>query len=152
MGSVRRGKLRYLSWIITVPIGVALVLFAVSNEGQVVTISLWPLPFQSPELPVYSVVLIPAVVTFFAGGFVAWVNGGRYRRLARQRARQVNHLRAELNRVQASKARVDEAMARVSESARLKAASAGADATARRELPTPSNESTEMSRHSAAGR
>ena len=135
------------------PIAVAIVLFAVSNEGQVVTISLWPLPFESPELPVYSVVLIPAVAAFFAGGFVAWVNGGRHRRLARQRARQVAHLRAELNRLQASKARVDEAMARVSESARLKAASAGADAAARRELPAPSNESAEADQRSAsAGR
>ena len=37
--------MRYLSWIITIPIALVIVSFAVSNRGPV-DLALWPLPFE----------------------------------------------------------------------------------------------------------
>ena len=128
--------MRLLSYLITIPIAVALILFAISNQGMVV-VELWPLPFASRPLPLYTIVLVPAAVAFFLGGLIVWLGGTRTRRLARQRKRAVENLRAELGRVQASKTRMDQAMAKASEAQRIEAATRGAEEVARRELPSP---------------
>ena len=128
--------MRIFSYLITVPLALALVLFAVSNQ-QMIVVQLWPLPFESRELPLYTIVLVPAVLAFFLGGIVAWIGGGRARRLARQRKRALDALRDELQRVQAGKSRVDQAMTKMAEARRVETVSQGAQDAARRELPAP---------------
>lgn len=128
--------MRILSYLITIPLAVALVLFAISNQEMVV-VELWPLPFASRPLPLYTIVLVPAAIAFFLGGLIVWMGGSHTRRVARQRKRAIANLRAELERLQASKARVDQAMARVTEARRIEAATDGARDAARRELPSP---------------
>lgn len=90
--------MRIIHWIVTVPAAIIAVLFAVSNR-EPVTVALWPLPAQQVRL--YLVVLLAMLVGFLAGELVAWVNGGRTRRLARERARRIAALERELAATQA---------------------------------------------------
>jgi len=85
---------RYLSWIITIPVALVIVSFAVSNRGPV-ELALWPLPFQI-TVPIYVATLVALVLGFLAGGFIAWVSGGRYRAAARERRRRIAQLEQEL--------------------------------------------------------
>ncbi len=90
---------RLVHWVVTVPVAVVAVLFAVSNRAGV-TVSLWPLPGRL-EAPLYLVVLLALVVGFLVGELVAWINGGRARRAARARARRIAALERELAATQA---------------------------------------------------
>jgi uncharacterized integral membrane protein len=87
---------RYLSWIITIPIALVIVSFAVSNRGPV-DLALWPLPFEI-TVPVYVAVLTALVLGFLAGGLVAWGADRRYRVAARVRGRKAAQLERELAR------------------------------------------------------
>lgn len=86
--------MRYLSWIITVPLLVIAVIFAVNHRG-VVALDLWPLALQF-ELPLYLAILVSVFAGFLAGGFVVWVAQGRHRARARQRRYRVEELEREL--------------------------------------------------------
>src|SRR5216683_2461751 len=68
---------KLVHWLVTLPLAIILVIFAVSNrEGVIVT--LWPLPV-TVEAPLYLVVLLALVVGFLVGEVVAWINGRRWR-------------------------------------------------------------------------
>ncbi|MFO1190189.1 MAG: LapA family protein [Alphaproteobacteria bacterium] len=56
------------------------VVFAVNNRTMV-TLDLWPL--AATEAPVYAVALIAGFGGYCLGGFAAWLQGGRWRRRAR---------------------------------------------------------------------
>lgn len=91
--------MRLVHWVATLPLAVLVVLFAVSNrEG--VTVTLWPLPVRL-EAPLYLVVLLALLVGFLIGELIAWINAGRTRRLARERARRIDALQRELAATQA---------------------------------------------------
>lgn len=97
--------MRHLSWIITVPLLVIAVVFAVANR-KTVAIDLWPLPVTL-EPPFYLVVLVAVFVGFLAGGVVVWLSGGRRRRRARELRfrneeleRELAHLRRRLERAE----------------------------------------------------
>ncbi len=90
--------MRHLSWIITLPIAVVAVLFAVSNRMEV-TLALWPLPFTL-DAPVYLAALVALVVGFVAGGFIAWVGQGRNRRRARVESDRARRLEGELKQAE----------------------------------------------------
>jgi uncharacterized integral membrane protein len=89
---------KLVHWIVTLPAAVVAVIFAVSNRDAV-TVSFWPLP--SVDAPLYLVALLAVLLGFLIGEFVAWVNGGRARRLARERARRIAALERELAATQA---------------------------------------------------
>lgn len=90
--------MRYFSWIITIPLAVIAVLFAVSNRDPL-ALNLWPLPYEL-TVPVFVVVLVALVVGFLAGGLVAWIGGGRYRRAARRERARADALKAETRAAQ----------------------------------------------------
>ncbi|MEM7442464.1 MAG: LapA family protein [Pseudomonadota bacterium] len=94
--------MRYFSWIITIPLAVIAVLFAISNRDPV-TLDLWPLPFTL-TIPIFIVVLAAIVVGFLAGGLVAWMGSSRYRRAARRERARADALRAETKAAQQSAA------------------------------------------------
>lgn len=123
--------MRYLAWIIILPIAFVIVSFAVSNRGDVV-LQLWPLP-QGLQLPVYLMVLTPLIVGFLIGGFVAWLSGGRDRRRARARGAKLEDLGRKVVTLQERQAQMDEAARREAETARLKSAERSADEAARLE-------------------
>jgi len=81
-------------WVVTLPAAIVILLFAVSNRDSV-TVTLWPLPARL-DASLYLVMLLALLVGFLVGEFVAWVNGGRARRLARERARRIEALEREL--------------------------------------------------------
>ncbi|TAN49266.1 MAG: LapA family protein [Rhodospirillales bacterium] len=82
--------LRFLKALIGLPVAVAVVVFAVSNR-QTASVSLWPLPFEI-DTPVFFLALAPLALGVFLGGVAAWLAGGKSRRLARERARQLKSL------------------------------------------------------------
>ncbi|HYH17203.1 MAG TPA: LapA family protein [Azospirillum sp.] len=101
--------MRYLTWIITLPIALAAVLFAISNR-EAVTLSLWPLPF-TVEAPVYLATLIALLVGFIAGGVITWMGQGRHRRRARAQSDRAYTLERELKETQARAAAAEKRIA-----------------------------------------
>lgn len=86
--------MRILSWIITVPLVVVAVLFALSNRG-IVTLRLWPLPFEM-DAPLYLASLLFLLAGFIAGGLVAWISGHRHRTAARKNGWRMQKLERDL--------------------------------------------------------
>jgi uncharacterized integral membrane protein len=80
--------------IVTLPITVAVVLFAISNRN-LVEVHLWPLP-GSLDLPLYVIGLATMVAGFLIGGLTAWFSGGENRQRARAAARNVRALETTL--------------------------------------------------------
>lgn len=101
--------MRYLSWIITIPVAVLAVLFAISNRDEVV-FALWPTPFTL-EAPLYLATLIALVIGFVAGGVVAWLGQHRNRRRASVQTDRANRLERELTEVRARAAAAEKRVA-----------------------------------------
>lgn len=101
--------MRYLSLIITFPVAVLAVLFAISNRGTV-NFSLWPTPF-SLEAPVYLATLLFLVVGFVVGGVITWLNQGRNRRRARVMTDRVAILERDLKDAQVRAAAAEKRLA-----------------------------------------
>jgi lipopolysaccharide assembly protein A len=81
---------RILSWIVTAPIAVLVVLFAVSNLDPV-TLRLRPFPFDM-TIPIWALTLIVLFVGFILGAIVTWIGDRKRRREGRLMARRVNEL------------------------------------------------------------
>lgn len=105
--------MRYLSWIVTLPIALFAVLFAISNRDAVV-FALWPTPFTL-EGPAYLVTLLALLAGFVAGGFIAWANQHRNRARARRAEDRVYHLERELRETQARAATAEKRVAELSQ-------------------------------------
>jgi putative membrane protein len=85
---------KHFSWLVTLPITLAVVVFAVSNRTPV-EIDLFPLPWQ-PVLPAYLLVLASLFVGFLIGGAIAWLAGAPQRRRARRLTIEADVLSREL--------------------------------------------------------
>lgn len=83
-----------IAWIVTIPIALVAISFAVSNR-EAVTIALWPLPGVI-NAPLYLVVLLPLVAGFLAGGLIAWVASARTRRALRRQTTRIDQIEAEI--------------------------------------------------------
>ena len=90
--------MRLFHWLVTAPLAVVLIIFAVNNRDSV-TLSFWPLPVTL-QAPLYLVALLALLVGFLIGELIAWTNGRRWRRQARHSAKRV----AELERTLAAQA------------------------------------------------
>lgn len=86
--------MKILWWVVLALVALVLILFAVSNR-ETVSVELWPLP-SALELPLYLVVLGTLVIGFFAGRFLTWVGGWRWRREARRSRERIALLEREL--------------------------------------------------------
>lgn len=89
--------MKHLSWIILFPLAVLLIVFSVTNRDAI-TIDLWPVPFQI-DVPLFAVVFAALLVGVIWGGVSAWLNGGRVRKLARQKSREAEIANAENRRL-----------------------------------------------------
>jgi len=85
---------RRLAWIITIPLTLLVVIFAVANQ-QVVTIDLWPFEL-SYSLPLFVLVAVSLVVGFLIGAVVMWVSAGRVRNKARESYYKASSLEREV--------------------------------------------------------
>jgi lipopolysaccharide assembly protein A len=81
---------RILSLIVTAPITVLVVLFAVSNLDPV-TLRLRPFPFDM-TIPIWALTLIVLFVGFILGAIVTWIGDRKRRREGRLMARRVGEL------------------------------------------------------------
>ena len=87
-----RFLIRLLFWLVALPLGAAIVNFALSNR-QSVPLAFWPFE-DGLTVPVYAAVLLPLFI-----GLVAGLLTGAGRRLAAQaRARSLSHRVAMLER------------------------------------------------------
>jgi uncharacterized integral membrane protein len=85
---------RIVSWIVTAPIVILVVLFAVSNLDEV-TLHLRPFPFDL-TIRIWALTLIVLFVGFLLGGIVTWIGDRKRRREARLLARKVTLLEQSL--------------------------------------------------------
>ena len=95
--------MKHLSWIVTLPVTLMVVVFALANRHEV-TLSFWPFPWTT-DLPVFVIVLCCLLVGFLLGAGLLWLSGAPRRRRARQtaeRARALADQLAELKRRQAA--------------------------------------------------
>jgi len=91
--------MRRLSFIVSLPLFIVLVVFAVDNRSAL-ALSFWPLPW-SLTLPSFVALFLALVVGFFAGAVAAWLSGGGTRRRLRdlgETARAQAHQIAEQER------------------------------------------------------
>ena len=91
--------MRLVHWLVTAPVAVVAVVFAVSNLDRV-PVGLWPFS-DVLVMPLYLLVLGALALGFLCGELVAWLNGGRWRREARRRQRRIEALERELSATQA---------------------------------------------------
>ncbi|MGO1119906.1 LapA family protein [Rhodovibrionaceae bacterium A322] len=90
--------MKYISWLITLPLLILGVVFALANR-QVVDLSLWPLD-SAVEVPLYLAVLVPLVIGYLLGGIAVWLGAGGKRRLARREHRELEQIKQETARQQ----------------------------------------------------
>ncbi len=69
-------------WILTIPLTVLLVVFAVMNRTPV-RVELWPWPWDA-EMPLFLLVGTAALVGFAIGALAMWISGTRRRRKLRE--------------------------------------------------------------------
>jgi uncharacterized integral membrane protein len=80
-----RETVKHLSWILTVPLMIVAVVFAITNRAGA-TLNLWPLGI-TVEAPLFILVLGSVFVGLLVGGTIAWMSAGT----ARRRAREARH-------------------------------------------------------------
>lgn len=82
--------MKRLSWLITVPVAIIVVVFAVNNRGDT-GVSLWPLDLVI-TWPLFVFVFIGLGVGFLLGAAVMWLTAAPTRRRARERAGRIREL------------------------------------------------------------
>ncbi len=82
--------MRFLSWLVGLPLAAVIVVFAISNR-QAATVGLWPLD-RALTAPLYLVVLAPLVVGLILGTLLGGAGTIRARWEARSQARRAAEL------------------------------------------------------------
>ncbi len=101
--------MRWLGWLIAVPLALIVIAFAVANRG-VVPVHFDPLPWVL-DIPIWALAVGALAIGLLVGGLVQWLQDHKWRRMARgsqrrQRAleREAQGLRAKLERQAAARA------------------------------------------------
>ena len=89
--------MKRFSWILTLPLSLIVIVFALSNRDSV-AISLWPFELTQP-VPLFLVMLSALFVGMLTGGSIAWLAQGRKRRDRRRARREAKDLSAEVARL-----------------------------------------------------
>lgn len=93
---------RVLGLIVSFIVAVLLVTLAVSNR-HAVTLVLDPFnpqrPVISAELPFYAYLFAMLILGVIVGGVATWLNQGKWRRLARERTREMQRWKGEADRL-----------------------------------------------------
>ena len=90
--------MKRLSWIVTLPVTLVVVVFAVSNRDEV-AINLWPTGLDL-TIPFFAVVLGVFLAGFLVGAAIMWLSGAKGRNRARRLRYRAEELDRELNRLQ----------------------------------------------------
>jgi uncharacterized integral membrane protein len=86
--------MKFLSWLITIPVVVLCVLFAVSNR-QEVNLDLWPTGYVL-SAPLYLISLGCLALGFFSGALLFWLGGLGARLQRHHLSKEVEKLKKEL--------------------------------------------------------
>ena len=96
---------KMVHWLILVPLGLFLLVFAVANR-HLVTVSFDPFNSSDPALgvtlPLFVVLILTTIVGVICGSAAVWLAQRRWRRAARQSQAENRDLQAELQRNRAS--------------------------------------------------
>ena len=84
-----------LSWLITVPVAVLAVCFALGNRAPTF-INLWPLGYEL-ALPIYLLALAPLALGLVLGGLLIWFRAVRHKLAAKRLGKEVGKLRDEIS-------------------------------------------------------
>jgi uncharacterized integral membrane protein len=88
---------RILFVIIVVPVAIVLIALAVANR-EFVSFTLNPFnpgdPAMTFDMPLFAFLFVSLAIGVFIGGCATWLRQGRYRRLARERSREADRLKA----------------------------------------------------------
>ena len=93
--------MRRFSWVLTIPVLIVIVAFAVANRTPV-AFDLWPLE-MSAELPLFAVVLGSLFAGLVIGGVTAWLSGAESRRRARRARNRATELEREIGRLRSER-------------------------------------------------
>lgn len=85
---------KYLSWIVTLPLALVAVVFAVANRDAA-TLNIWPLGIAL-EAPLFILVLGSALIGLLAGGLIAWLSAGSSRQRRNEALRRAEAAEREL--------------------------------------------------------
>jgi uncharacterized integral membrane protein len=88
-----------LRWLITLPLAIVLVVFAVNNRDMV-EVDLWPLGLVVPW-PLFVYVFLGTGIGLLMGALVAWISAGPARKLARERRARLRELEHTIETMQA---------------------------------------------------
>ena len=92
----RNMVVRLVSWLISLPLTLLIILFAVSNRGPV-DIAFWPTTYQI-TVPIYALALLMIVVGFVLGGSIVWTEATGDRVRARRYRRKSESLEQDLEK------------------------------------------------------
>jgi uncharacterized integral membrane protein len=91
---------KIVTWVITIPLLVVLIAFAVANR-QAVTVSFDPFSSTSPAyaatLPLFAVIFAALILGVLIGGVATWFGQGKWRRSARKRDAELRALQQEID-------------------------------------------------------
>lgn len=86
--------MKHLSWIITLPVTVVVLVFVLSNR-QLVELDFWPLE-MTMTAPLYLMLGLTLLFGFFLGGVAMWFSAGRSRKRARQAATKLREAEGQI--------------------------------------------------------
>ena len=86
--------MKLFHWLVTAPLALVLVIFAVSNRARVV-VTLWPFPFEI-DTPLFLIVLLSLLLGLLIGLLIAWLASAPRRRESRARAKRIAALEREI--------------------------------------------------------
>ena len=76
-----------LAWVIGIPVAIILIGFALANR-QVITVAFDPISNPEPmfalSVPIWMLFFAGILLGMLIGGFVSWLNQGKWRKAARQ--------------------------------------------------------------------
>jgi uncharacterized integral membrane protein len=92
---------RILSWIVGLPIAIVVIAFVVANR-QWTRLSLDPFSSTSPafsiEMPLWVLFVFGVFIGILVGWSACWFAQGKYRKLARDRAREIVQLQSDVEK------------------------------------------------------
>lgn len=93
--------LRYLKLLVLLPIGIAIIGFALNNRAPM-TLVYWPEQLGGPlslVLPVFAVLILVLMLGVIIGSSATWLTQGGHRRAERQYRREAERLKSEAQRL-----------------------------------------------------
>ncbi len=86
--------MRFLFWLVVLPLAVAMAFFAVNNHERTF-VRFDPLPYEM-QPPLYALILGAILLGLFIGGIATWFGQHKWRVQSRALHRRVKHLEGEI--------------------------------------------------------